>query len=82
MEEKHSHFNIDGTNYLIESNCNQSIWPRLVDKISRHLERAGKKAALEMKGRKAKVICYTRINKILVRFFLTINPEGLEIGIK
>lgn len=82
MKTSHTLFNIDGTNYLIESNCIQSLWPCLVDKTIRYLERVGKKAAAEMCGHKAKAKCYTRINKRLVGFYLTINPQGLEIETK
>lgn len=74
---RHTLFNIDGTDYLIESKCSQAAWPRLVDKTIRHLERIGKKAAAEMYGNEAVVHSYTRINHELTGFKLTVNPKGL-----
>lgn len=76
----HQQFNIDGVDYLIESNCEKADWPRLVDKVIRHLERIGKYAAKDMCGHKATVRGYTRINNRLAKYYLTINPQGLNIA--
>ncbi len=77
MKGIHTQFKIDGTDYLIESECSQAVFPRLTDKVIRHLERIGKHAAAEMYGHEAVVSSYTKINNELVKFKLTVNPKGL-----
>lgn len=73
-------FQVDGTTYLLEANCHQLIWPRVIDKVHKQIERIGKKSAADMFGHTASARCYTKINNVLVKFNLTINPKGLNIA--
>ncbi|WJN63853.1 hypothetical protein Erwinia_phage_Fougasse_00061 [Erwinia phage Fougasse] len=77
MSGQHSQFQVDGTQYLVESDCSNAAFPRLVDKVIRQLERIGKHAAAEMYGHEAVVCSYTKINHELVKCKLTVNPKGL-----
>lgn len=76
---QHTNFQIDGTNYLLESNCHQHTWPRLIDKVHKYLERYGKHVrkhygsdlSATSKGK-------TTIGGVEVHFHVTINPKGLN----
>lgn len=78
MSGQHALFQIDNVEYLLESNCQQACWPRLKDKVIRHLERIGKHSAKDMFGHTAKAEGRTSLNNELVKFQLTINPKGLS----
>lgn len=82
MSGQHTSFQIDNVNYLMESDCLQADWPRLVDKVQRQLERIGKKAAAQMYGSEAVARSYTKINHRLCKFNLTVNPKGLQLATK
>lgn len=75
---QHTNFQVDGTEYLLQANCNSVQWPRLIDKVHKHLERVGKKSAADMFGHTASARCYTKINNVLVKYSLTINPKGIK----
>lgn len=82
MSGQHTSFQIDNVNYQLESRCHQALWPRLVDKVARHLERIGKTSAAEMYGHSATARGYTTINRQLIQYNLTVNPKGLQLAIK
>lgn len=82
MSGQHVSFQIDNVNYHLESQCQQALWPRVVDKVCRQLERIGKKAAADMYGHSATARGYTTINKQLIKYDLTVNPKGLQLAIK
>lgn len=82
MSGQHTSFQIDNVNYQLSSDCIQALWPRLVDKVARHLERIGKFAAADMYGHSATARGYTTINKQLIKYDLTVNPKGLQIATK
>lgn len=79
---QHTSFQIDGVNYLLEGNTSQAIWPRLIDRVHKHLERIGKESASHMYGNTAVAKGYTKVAGVLTPFHLTINPKGLNIGIE
>lgn len=76
---QHTQFQIDNVNYYVSSTCEQAIWPRLVDRVVRHIERVGKHAAKDMFGHTASAEGRTKINNNLVKFVVTINPKGLPL---
>ena len=75
---QHTQFNIDGVPYQLASNCEVVIFPKLCDRVIKHLERIGKEAAKGMYGEatcEGKTKMYGRI----VSFKLTINPNGIVL---
>lgn len=68
-------FTIDGVPYLLESGCEQAIWPKLCDRVIKHLERIGKEAAANQFS-EATVVSVTKLCQRNVTFKLTINPQG------
>lgn len=77
---QHTNFQIDGTNYLLESNCNQHTWPRLIDKVHKYLERYGKHTrAYFGSDLSATTDGTSTINSVTVHFHLTMNPKGLRL---
>lgn len=69
-------FIIDDVRYLLESGCENHVWPNLCDRVKKHLVRIGKEAAKNQFGT-AKAIGTTKFgNAGIVSFKLTINPEG------
>lgn len=75
----HSTFVIENTTYLIKSeNCQQAVFPRLVDRVQKELIRYGNKAAAEMGGNTATVVVDTSICQRNVTYTLTINPVGIK----
>ena len=69
-------FTIDGVNYLLASDCEKAIWPKLCDRVEKHIMLIGKESAKSMYGCKATTKgCTTMCNREVV-FHLTINPEG------
>lgn len=77
MAAKYSkEFVIDNVSYLLESSCEQRIWPKLCDRVEKELVRIGKEAAKSMYGM-AKASGKTRFGNVgLVTFELTIHPTG------
>lgn len=75
---QHTTFSIDGTTYLLQSKCSETFWPRLIDRVHKHLERIGKKSAEHMYGQQATTSGGTKLNNVTVFFDLTINPQGLN----
>ena len=78
MSEQHTQFSIDGVPYQLASDCPQALWPSLCDRVFRHLARIGKEAAQSMYG-EATVTGKTKMNKQLLSFKLTINPQGIVL---
>ena len=68
-------FAIDGVNYLLSSDCEKQIWPKLCDRVEKHLILIGSEAAKCIYG-PASVTGKTKMCNSLVSFQLTINPEG------
>ena len=81
MPMQHTNFQIDGVNYLLEASCRPQVWPRLIDRVHKNLERIGKKSAADMCGHTAKACCQTSLNKVLYTFYVTVNPKGLNLEI-
>lgn len=80
---QHTLFQIDGTNYLLESSCQQHSWPRLIDKVHKYLERYGKDVRRHFgSDLSATNEGSSSINNVVCTFKLTINPKGLNIGIE
>lgn len=76
MAKQHStEFTIDDIPYLLESGCEQAIWPIVCERVIKHLQRVGKEAAKNQFS-EATVLSATRIKKQLVSFKLTIHPKG------
>lgn len=68
-------FTIDGVPYLLKSNCEEAVWSTVCDRVIKQLQRIGKEAAKGMYG-PASAEGRTMINRKLVSFKLTINPQG------
>ena len=70
-------FVIDEVPYLLESGCEQYIWPNLCDRVKKHLVRIGKEAAKSQFGA-ATATGTTKFGSCagVVSFKLTINPQG------
>lgn len=78
--KQHTSFQIDGSNYLLESNCLLQVWPRLIDKVHKYLERYGKDVRRHFGSDLSAITEGTSsINGVLVHFQLTINPKGLKL---
>lgn len=68
-------FTIDGVKYLLSSDCEKQIWPKLCDRVEKHLILIGSEAAKYICG-PASITGKTKMCNSLVSFHLTINPEG------
>lgn len=68
-------FTIDGVPYLLKSNCEESVWPIVCDRVIKQLQRIGKEAAEGMYG-PASAEGRTMISRRSVSFKLTIHPSG------
>lgn len=75
---QHTQFSIDGVNYQLASSCEVSIFPKLCDRVIRHLERIGKESAKNMYG-EATCVGKTKMCNRLISFKLTINPQGIVL---
>lgn len=79
----HTNFQVDGVNYMLEANCPQAYWPRLIDKVHKFLEKSGKEVMTKLAScETASVRGRSAINKEFVYFTLTVNPKGLNVEIK
>lgn len=77
MPIAHTQFIIDGTTYMLRSDCPQEIWPRLCDRVQKELMRIGKASAAAMVGQTGTVKSTTLIMQRNVGYILTINPKGI-----
>ena len=75
---QHTQFSIDGVPYQLASNCEAVIFPKLCDRVIRHLERIRKEAAKGMYG-EATCEGKTKMCNRIVSFKLTINPNGIVL---
>lgn len=73
-------FICDGIRYKLESNCEQALWPKLRSRVQAFLANRGKEAAKQMFGQ-ASVGGYTKLNNVLCKFKLTINPKGNSFNV-
>ena len=73
---QHTQFSIDGVPYQLASNCEAAIFPKLCDRVIKHLERIGKEAAKDMYG-ESNCTGKTKMCNRIVSFKLTINPNGI-----
>lgn len=78
MANQHTQFTLDGTEYQISSDCERVIFPKLCDRVVKHLERIGKETAKGMYG-EATVSGKTKLCERVVSFKLTINPQGIVL---
>lgn len=75
MKQSSAEFTIDNVRYLLASGCERAIWPKLCDRVIKHLERIGKDAAFSQFG-EASCVGTTKICNRIETFKLTINPQG------
>lgn len=78
MSEQHTQFTIDNVPYQLASDCERAIFPKLCDRVIKHLERVGKESAMHMYGQ-ATTTGKTKLCNRLVSFKLTINPQGIVL---
>lgn len=75
---QHSQFQIDGIDYQLSSDCPTEVFPKLCDRVQKHLIRHGAEAAKAMYGQ-ATATGKTKFGCGLLSFKLTIHPEGIVL---